>query len=283
MDILKKITAYGLLFLSAFAVTLVLTFPVEAIVKEYVFPRLEKRTGARVEAASIDYAFPAGVELAGVRVSTGTTSTARQFIFERIVIRPSLSSLFGDAEGSFEISLAGGTLAGRLADGNLDLLAEGLSLEELNPIDSRKLGEMTGRVSFSGVVPIRKADRTVPGKLGLTVEDVRIGSVSIFGVDITELEMSTVSMNILVGPDKVEFLEGSSSGGNIDLEFGGAVFLASPIKSSGVDILLSVKLPPEVLESMGEQGKLLRMAQQTQGRVQLALTGSLGSLNFEPR
>lgn len=254
-----------------------LFFPT-TLLRDWLTAEVAAKTPCQLQVKSLGLRFPLGLTARDLVLSGGGLPTAVKI--DRLQITPSWLSLFsGNPGAAIEAELLGGDLSGEIHR-NGDFTANGQGLILDLPLGDKLPLTVVGTLrtlAASGALPV--AAGTV-SKLQLTINELRLNGTKALGSgqDVLRLGTATLSANGQGNSFRIEELK--CSGGDLALEAGGSLLLATPPTQSRLNLSLTLQpaasFDPALKDLLSVFGKPAR-----DGSMRLRLTGSLAKPSLQ--
>ena len=291
------------------------TFPYDRV-RDFIIQEVEnprgpgdrrRPSGYQLEIVDLSPSWVTGVELTGVRLVKLPEEPEERPVdvtFEEVNARVGLLALLtGRTDLSFDLRVAGGTIAGELQQSE-DETHVAAQIENVN---LRRLGILRGYFSLplqgmvSGDIDLTVASEAenTNGSVDLRIAGLKVGDGNAKlkigdmrdGVTVEQIDAGNVALvaEVEEGVLSIERLQGR--GPDLELDGAGDVRLVQPMERSRVNVLVRLAFSDEFKERSDRTRALFslldlqpraRAAKTDDGAIQLRLAGSFGNLNARP-
>lgn len=289
---LKAGIAYALYAVLALAGFAVLLFPSKEI-GAYVARRAEAALpGVKVEIGAVSPAFPWGVTLAPVRLSSNRPASdatdAPAAVLDQVRLTPRPLSLLGDRPvADFRVSAYEGAMTGTVSRDrkttepvSVDATFSGIRLERIEALARLLKGQVVS--SVKGAASGTLTGGTKGMESVVTLSDVKAGLESPL-VPITELGFSSVKTKMTLDANRrLTLTEGTATGPQADVTLTGTVDLRFPPGGSELNLSGTLTPHPPLLKELGGAGTLL-FGGKRQGGLPFTVAGTPDHPRIAPR
>ncbi|AMV71365.1 hypothetical protein JCM30471_32040 [Desulfuromonas carbonis] len=254
-----------------------LFFPT-TLLRDWLVAEVAAKTPCQLEMKSIALRFPFGLTARDLVLSGGGLPTPVPV--DRLQVTPRWFSFFSGNPGAvIEAELFGGELNGEIhRDGAFSARGQGLTLdlplgEKLPLTVAGNLRDLVAR----GALPLTTGTAS---KLQLTINELRLNGAKALGSGKDVLRLGTASLKATGQGNSFRIEELKCSGGDLTLEAGGSLLLATPPPQSRLNLTLNLQptasFDPALKDLLSVFGKPAR-----DGSLRLRLTGSLAKPSLQ--
>jgi type II secretion system protein N len=300
---------YGAFFLFAFLLFSYWTFPYERL-RDWIIQQVEyppgpggrrQPSGYQLEIVDLSPSWFTGAELTGVRlIKLPDEPDGRpvDVTFERIEARASLwSLLLGDTSVSFDMEVAGGSIAGEYTEGetetHLEASIDGVNLRQLQLLRGLAGLPFTGTVNSTIDVTVANKLENTQGEVDLQIKGLSVGNGKAKlklpkmseGLTIDRMNLGDLELEIDVDRGVATFKELAARGEDAELTGSGTLRLLKPMRMSRLDMLVRVLIRDtyrnksdrtRALFSLMDFNPKLRAAKTPDDALQWRVQGSFG-------
>lgn len=254
-----------------------LFFPT-TLLRDWLVAEVAAKTPCQLEMKSIRLRFPLGLSARDLVLSGGGLPTPLQV--DRLQVTPRWFSLLSDNPGAvIAAELLGGELHGEIhRNGAFSARGQGLVLDL--PLGEKLPLTVAGTLrdlAASGDLPIAAGTAS---KLQLTINELRLNGAKTLGSAQDVLRLGTATLSATGQGNSFRIEELKCSGGDLALEAGGSLLLATPPPQSRLNLTLNLQpaasFDPALKDLLSVFGKPAR-----DGSLRLRLTGSLAKPSLQ--